>query len=202
MQERPDEAVSTDDHRCAECGTTLDEGQDREVTQDGVFCRPCFASLTAQLQQAIASQGQAINYPMALLGGLLGGAVGVLVWWGFTVLTSVHFGLVAVVIGITVGKGILYLTGGKRSVQLQVLSVVLAAAAFFYASYLVNRTFLQRALADEGHALVLPLLPDPALFVNVLTAGFDLKSAIFDLVFLSIVVWQAWKIPAPFSLEA
>jgi formylmethanofuran dehydrogenase subunit E len=34
---------------CAECGTRIDEGQDREVTDDGVFCRPCFNNLTAQL---------------------------------------------------------------------------------------------------------------------------------------------------------
>lgn len=57
------------DPRCAECGTTLAQGQDHEVTDDGTFCRPCFDNLTAQLRQALAAQGQEINYPMALVGG-------------------------------------------------------------------------------------------------------------------------------------
>ena len=95
-------AGQQDEVRCAECSTTLGEEQEREVTDDGTFCRPCFNNLTAQLQQVVAAQGQEINYPMAMVGGLGGGAVGVLVWWGFTVVTSIAFGLIAVVIGIAV----------------------------------------------------------------------------------------------------
>ena len=86
--------------RCSECNSALTEGQDRETTEDAVFCRPCFNNLTAQLQQAVAQQGQDINYPMAAVGGLAGAAVGVLVWWGFTVVTNISFGLVAVVIAL------------------------------------------------------------------------------------------------------
>jgi len=198
MQETPDAAAPPEEIRCAECGTALGEGQDRETTEDGVFCRPCFNNLTAQLQQVISAQGQDINYSMAVLGGLLGGAVGVVAWWGFTVLTKIHFGLVAVVIGLTVGKGITLLSGGKRSVNLQVVSVVISAVSFFYASYLVNRTFILKALAEEGHTMSLPFIPNPALFIDVLMAGFNFM----DVIFLAIVVYEAWKIPAPFKLAA
>ena len=34
--------------RCADCGTVLFEGQDRQETDDGTFCRSCFERLTAQ----------------------------------------------------------------------------------------------------------------------------------------------------------
>jgi hypothetical protein len=183
-----------DDARCAECQTLLAEGQDREATQDGLFCRPCFNNLTAQLQQVLEAQGQDVRYSMAVVGGLLGGAAGVLVWWGFTVLTQVAFGLVAIVIGFTVGKGVVMLAGGKRSVALQGISVAIALASFVYASYLVNRTFILREFAEQG--LVLPLLPDPALFGRVLQAGFS----VMDLVFAAIVAYQAWKIPEPVRL--
>jgi hypothetical protein len=182
--------------KCAECGTLLSEGQDRETTDDSVFCRPCFNNLTAQLQQAVAIQGQDINYSMAAVGGLLGAAIGVLVWWGFTVVTNIAFGLVAVVIGIAVGKGVLMLSGNKRSQGLQITSVIIATLGFVYASYLVNRTFVQKALAEEGQDVVLPWIPNPEMLIWVLQLGFSFM----DVVFLAIVVYQAWKIPAPMRI--
>ncbi len=179
--------------RCAECDTVLSEGQDRETTEDAVFCRPCFNNLTAQVQQVVAEQGQNINYSMAVVGGLLGAAIGVLVWWGFTVVTNIAFGLVAVVIGIAVGKGVVMLSGNKRSPGLQITSVVIATLGFVYASYLVNRTFVQKAFAEQGQEAVLPWIPAPDLLIQVLQLGFSFM----DVVFLAIVVYEAWKIPAP-----
>jgi hypothetical protein len=184
--------------RCAECGTTLFEGQDRQVTDDGTFCRPCFDRLTYELERALGEQGRDINYPMAVVGGLAGAAVGVAAWWGFTVLTNIAFGLVAVVIGFATGKGVAMLSGGKRHVNLQVLSVAISIAGFAYASYLVNRTFLQRAFTEQGQQVVLPWLPDPGLFFNVVSPGFG----VMDVVFLAIVVWEAWKIPAPIRIAS
>lgn len=182
--------------RCAECGTFLREGQDREVTDDGVFCRHCFTALTVQLQQVVAAQGADVNYAAAALGGLAGAVIGVLAWWGFTVLTHVAFGLVAIVIGVAVGKGVVMASGNKHHRNLQVLSVIVSVAGFFYATYLVNRTFILRAYADKGEAVALPLLPEPGLFFGVVAAGFGLM----DLVFLAIVVYEAWRIPAPLKL--
>jgi len=182
--------------RCAECHTVLAEGQDREETDDAVFCRPCFNNLTAQVQQAIEAQGRDVNYAMAAVGAVLGGALGVLAWWGFTVMTNIAFGLVAVVIGLTVGKGTTLLAGGKRAQGLQILSVVVAALSFFYASYLVNRTFVHQAWAADGTQGVLPWLPNPGLFVQVV--GLDFGA--MDLVFLAIVAYEAWKIPAPLTI--
>jgi hypothetical protein len=196
-----DEAAGTlpaGDPRCEQCGTRLHPGQDREVTEGGTFCRPCFEALTSQLQHVLAEQGRDLPYGRALVGGLAGGALGALVWWGFTVLTHVAFGLVAVVIGIAVGKGIGLLSGHKRHLHLQIMSVVIALLSFAYASYLVNRTFIQRSLAEQGNPTVLPLVPDPALFFRVLQAGFG----ILDLVFLGIVVWEAWRLTAPAKLAS
>jgi len=181
---------------CAECGTQLNVGDDSEVTDDGTFCRPCYNNLTVQLQQAIAAQSQDINYSMALVGALGGAALGVLAWWGFTVVTNIAFGLVAVVIGIAVAKGAVMLSGGKRSTGLQALSISVSIVAFLYASYLVNRTFVHKAFAEEGVERVLPLLPSLDLFIDVIGLNFGFM----DLVFLAIVVYQAWKIPAPISL--
>ncbi len=182
--------------RCAECGTVLSEGQDRETTEDAVFCRPCFNNLTVQLQQGVAAQGEHINYSMAVVGGLAGAAIGVLVWWGFTVVTTINFGLVAVVIGFAVGKGVVMLSGNKRSQGLQITSVIIATLGFVYASYLVNRTWVQKALAEEGRELLLPWIPTPDVLIGVLQLGFGFM----DVVFLAIVIYEAWKIPAPMRI--
>lgn len=182
--------------RCSECNTLLAEDADMEITDGGTFCRSCFVNLTTQLKQIVAQQGKEIDYPKALVGGLLGGVIGILAWWGVTVLTGRSFGIVAIVIGIAVGKGILLLSNNKRSRNLQIMSIAVSFLSFLYATYLVNRTFIIRAFVEQGEEIVLPYLPNPALFAGVLQAGFDF----FDLIFLAIVIYEAWKIPAPIQL--
>ena len=182
--------------RCAECESTFFEGQERKVTDDGAFCLPCFERLTHELESALADQGRDINYSMAVVGGLGGAALGVLVWWGFTVVTSIAFGLIAIAIGFGNGHGVMRLSGGKRHLNLQLISVAISTVGFAYASYLVNRTFFLRAYAEQGEELILPWVPGLELFIDVVSANFG----IMDVVFLAIVVWEAWKIPAPVKI--
>jgi hypothetical protein len=179
-----------------QCGTVITNPADVVATPEGSFCRSCFGALKQQLEHALRNQGADINYPSAAVGGVLGGVVGALIWWGFTVVTNIAFGLVAVVIGFAVGKGVLRFSGGKRSRGLQALSVVISSVAFFYATYLVDRTFILKYYEQQGSTLDLPFFPDLTLLVEVVQAGFEF----FDLIFLAIVVYQAWKIPAPVKL--
>ena len=107
--------MPSDTVTCADCGTRLEAGADREVTDDKTFCRPCYDRLVAQLQAAVAAQGQDLNYPLALLGALGGAAIGVVAWWGFTVLTGIAIGFVAIVIGMGVGRGAVLCRSSSRS---------------------------------------------------------------------------------------
>jgi hypothetical protein len=187
----------TTDIRCSECNIPITGEMDREDTGDGIFCRNCYDALAAQLNRALEKQGEGIDYTKATIGGILGGALGILVWWGITVITDWSIGIVAIAIGFAVGKGILILTGGRRSSKLQILSVGISVVSFLYASYLVTRSFLLEAFAGRGELVALPVLPDPILCFRVLQAGFQP----FDLVFLAIVIYEAWKIPAPVRLQ-
>jgi len=186
---------------CAQCGTSLSGSAPRMEVENRIFCRSCYETLRHQVQMALNRQGSDINYPMAAAGGVLGGAVGALVWWGFTVTTHISFGLVAVVIGIAVGQGVLRFSGGKRSRGLQVLSTAISGVSFFYATYLVNRSLIfdyyEQENPVEAASLVLPWVPDPSLLVDVVQAGFGM----FNFIFLAIVLFQAWKIPAPFRVH-
>jgi hypothetical protein len=184
--------------RCLQCGAAIDDPTEAVATEDGVFCARCFAALRSQLEQAVRAQSTDINYPVAALGGILGGAVGALIWWGFTVVTKISFGLVAVVIGLAVGHGVVRFAG-KRSRSLQMLSVTIAAIAYFYGQFLVNRTLFLRYAREnlpDGDAIAIPLLPNPDVFFEMVSAGFGL----FDLIFLAIVVFEAWRIPGPIRL--
>jgi hypothetical protein len=200
MQDDIPDTAAPEPARCRQCDRALAAGDDREVTAGGVFCAPCFAALKQHLEAELQRQGSDINYVNAALGGVAGGAVGAVIWWGFTVITHVSFGLVAVVIGYLVGKGVVMAAGGKRAAGLQVMSMVIAAAAYAFASYLVGRSFLLQAIAADpamqASGASLPVFAPPALMFAVIRAGFQ----VFDLVFLAIVIYQAWKMPAPFKL--
>jgi len=198
MNSDPVATLEKEEVRCSECKSVLSEDQDREKIAEAAFCRPCFNNMQAQLEQAVREQSTDINYSLGFLGALAGGVVGVLAWWGFTVFTQIAFGLVAVVIGLAVGKGATLFTGNKRSLGLQIISVLTAAVAFFYASYLVNRTFIMAAFAESGEALLLPILPDFATFLSVVSLDFG----IFEIVFLAIALYEAWKLPAPVRLPS
>jgi hypothetical protein len=81
--------------RRMQCEQTLDEDDDREITDKGILCRNCYDSLAAQVRELVKQQDQDINYPMAVIGAVLGGIVGTVIWWGVTVITEYAFGLVA-----------------------------------------------------------------------------------------------------------
>src|SRR5262249_31802409 len=138
-----------------------------------------------------------INYPNAALGAVLGGTAGVLVWWGFTVLTHWSIGIIAVGLGWAVGWGTVTFSGRKRSQGLQILSAVGAALGWVGADYLVDMTFVNKALAEQGSTVRVTFPPESIdQFAKVFAAGFG----IMDIVFLAIMVWEAWKFPRPLVL--
>ena len=181
---------------CAQCGKSLAPG-DRVAAGDRVFCRACYASLRAELQQAVGEMSSGINYVNGAIGAVLGGATGALLWWGFTVVTKISLGLVALAIGFLAGLGAVKFAGGKRSGGLQAIAIAAALASYLVASYLVNMTVANQALARQGDTFRVAFPPQSFdLFVRVLSLGFGMM----DLVFLAIVVYEAWKIPKPVAL--
>lgn len=181
---------------CAQCGKTLSPN-DRVASGGRVFCRSCYASLRAELEQAVHVMSADINYVNAAIGALLGGIAGAAIWWGFTVLTHISLGLVAIVIGFLVAKGAVLLSGGKRSKGLQGLSMAVSLVSFVCASYLVNMTFINKALAERGDSNRLGFPPESLeMFQRVAMAD----AGVMDLVFLAIVLYEAWRIPKPISL--
>jgi len=183
---------------CAQCGRALTPN-DRVESGGRLFCRSCYASLRAQLEQYAAALSSDIPYGRAIVGAVLGGAAGALAWWGFTVLTHWALGLLAVGIGLLVGNGTVRFAGGKRSQALQAISVAVALASFLVAIYLVNMTFINQELASQGSAFRIAFPPQRLdLVPRVVAAHFGLM----DFLFLAFAIWEAWKIPRPLVIPA
>lgn len=180
---------------CAQCGKTLE--QDDRVSSGGKdFCRTCYGSLRAELEHVVSAQSSDVNYVNAALGAALGGAVGALLWWGFTVMTHWSLGLLAIVIGFLAGHGAVRFAGGKRSTGLQAVSIAAALVSYGFATYLVNMTFINKAFANRGEATRLGFPPNLDVLFGVVALDFGLM----DVVFLAIAVYEAWKIPRPLVL--
>lgn len=191
MDETRPEAPAVE--RCAQCEKTLTPN-DRVAAGDRSFCRACYETLFQELRRSITAITTDINYPLATIGAVLGGVAGIALWWGFTVFTNIAFGLIAVAIGWLVAQGAVRFAGNKRSLGLQLLSIGVSIASFAVASYLVNMTFINRQLARAGDARRLPFPPTSIEgFGAVVALGFGLM----DLVFVAIMVWEAWTIPKP-----
>jgi len=183
---------------CAQCSKALTP-DDRVASVDRFFCRSCYATLRQELAGVGSEMSANVNWAGAVTGAVLGGAVGALVWWGFTVLTHIALGLIAIGIGFLVGHATVRFSGGKRTAGLQALSVGVALVSFVVAVYLVNMSLINEAFAKEGQAMHLGFPPASAdLFVRVVAADFG----VMDFVFLAIVVYEAWKIPRPIALPA
>ena len=182
---------------CAQCSKAL-TSDDRVASGDRLFCRSCYATLRQELASAVSEMSTNVNWAGAVTGAVLGGAIGALVWWGFTVLTHIALGLVAIAIGFLVGHGTVRLSGGKRTAGLQALSVGVALVSFLIAVYLVNMSLINEMFAKEGQAVRIGFPASGQVFFNVVAADFG----IMDLVFLAIVVYEAWKIPRPIALPA
>src|SRR5690349_8726369 len=129
---------------CASCSKTLTP-EDRVASGDRVFCRSCYQGLRAELEAAVARMSEDIPWVNAAAGAVLGGLAGTLLWWGFTVVSHVALGLLAVAIGFLTGWCTVRFAGGKRAGGLQALAIVVATLCFFLATYLVNMTFINQA---------------------------------------------------------
>ena len=189
--------LSTDaPEACAECGRHLTP-DDRVVAGGKVFCRSCHAMLRQQVVDAVQQMSEDINYPSAAFGAVACGLAGALAWWGVTVVTHWSLGIVAVGVGWAVGWGTLLFSGGKRSQPLQMLSAGVAAGCWVLATYLVNMTFINKSLAEASETFRVPFPPASLeMFADVMKAGFG----IMDVVFLAIMMWEAWKFPRPVTI--
>ena len=171
------------------------------TVDERAFCRTCSDIYKMQLSNRAGGRprikSDRVNYPRAALGAILGGTLGTLAWWGLTVLTRTSFGALAVIIGLVVGYGTLLFASGRRSVGLQILSLVTGVLSFLVAAYLVNMTLLNQLLAERGEAARVAFPPTSLeTFYKVVAINFG----IMKVAFLGVIAYLAWVVPRPLKL--
>ena len=132
----------------------------------------------------------------ALLYGLVAGAVGAAIWFAIVVVTNYEVGIVAILIGWLVGQAVVFGSGKKRGMKLQVLSVLLTLAAMVGAEYFIVRQFVVQYVAEQAgaaEAAQIPLFLEPDI-------AFDFVAGVVQddpitLVFWAIALYAAFRVP-------
>ena len=182
---------------CAECGCYVAPEVAVTLHTGERFCPSCHAELQSHLHTILEAQARDVNYAAALLGALAGGALGAVVWWQFTVLTHIAFGLIAVLIAVAVAQGIRMTTGGKRNSALHAMAVIVSLLSWLAGIYLVNRSLILRSWGQTQGSAELPWFGGPDYLYKVIRANFG----IMDIVFGAITVYQAWILTRPLRLS-
>lgn len=132
----------------------------------------------------------------AALGGLIAAVVGGLIWGWIVRVTNYEIGYVAWGIGVISGFAVVWLSGGKRGVPLQVIAVMSAFMGILIGKYVAFHGEVVRMVTQEEGA-------EAAKEVSVFSA--DLASIFvqnlqhivngFDILWVLLALGSAWRIP-------
>jgi hypothetical protein len=184
---------------CAACSQTF---------AGKTYCETCAADLERKAEERYQGAGPVagglpvmtapitpaapLPYGRSLLFAVLGGALGALIWFAVVTATDLKLGIVAIGVGILVGRGAVFGAGGRGGQGIALLSVVVAIVAMGVGEYLMVNHAVLKYMA--GHQIAAPAsgFIGLDLFAKVYGADFGFM----DLVFYGIGAHQAWRQPA------
>lgn len=129
----------------------------------------------------------------SILGGIVGAIVGAVVatvlWFGVVALTQWQIGIVAIVVGLIVGKATVFGAGGRGSIPLVVASGVMTLVALVVSEYLIIYHFVSREFGSDVISVLQPI--DFVVGVAIESVQADPLT----LVFWGIALFQSVAIP-------
>jgi hypothetical protein len=172
---------------CETCAADLERKAEERYQAGGdsaAFARP--------VAPAPLSPAAPVPYGRSLLFAVLGGAGGALIWFAVVTATDMKLGIVAIGVGILVGKGAVLGAGGRGGQGLALLAVVVALVAMGAGEYLMMNHAVLKYMAEHQIAAPASGFIGFGLFAKVYGEGFGFM----DLVFYGIGAHQAWRQPA------
>jgi hypothetical protein len=136
----------------------------------------------------------------AIIGALVGAIIGAIIWAVVGIVTNNELGLVAIVVGLLAGGGALVGAGMKRGISFQLVGVVMAVLGIVIGKYLLYYHFNTRALIAEYGQDVFNQTGITLLNGEVIQAFFtDFGSLIegLDFLFFGLAILIAFGVPAP-----
>jgi len=188
---------------CAACSKTF---------AGKTYCETCAADLERKAEERYQGMGPATGglpvglpimtapitpaapppYGRSLLFAVLGGALGALLWFAVVAATDLKLGIVAIGVGILVGRGAVFGAGGRGGQGIALLSVVVAIVAMGAGEYLMINHAVLKYMGEHQIAPPASGFIGLNLFAKVYGADFGFM----DLVFYGIGAHQAWRPPA------
>jgi hypothetical protein len=126
---------------------------------------------------------------LGVLAGAIAGAVAAGIWYAVVVMSGWQVGLVAIVVGLLVGKGVVFGAGGRSSLPLVAASFGLTLLALWISEYLIIYHFVSEYLGPG----VIDLLQPLDVVVGVVVES--LQADPLTLLFWGIALFQAVAIP-------
>lgn len=144
------------------------------------------------------NRGSGGSLPLAIIGGIIGMAIGAAIWAGVAIVTKYEVGWIAIIVGALTGGGVVLL-GRQRGIVFQVIAIILAVvgigAGKYVAYYYVNQAAVVEEYGQEvwdSAGLTLFSSDTIQFFIEDLQALLDPM----DILFLVLAVITAWGIPS------
>ncbi|HJS75296.1 MAG TPA: hypothetical protein VJ921_13485 [Vicinamibacteria bacterium] len=193
---------------CAYCGKDL-YGTYYEVNSRSA-CEECRFSL-----ERARDEGSPIGRGVrAVLGGAAGGVVGAGIYYAVLALTGYEIGLVAIVVGLLVGFGVRWGSGGIGGRRYQVLAAAITYMAIVstYVPFFVEEARKQSEAAETAGTAEPPIELTAATVALALLAviAFVLASPflagiqnVIGILIIGFALYEAWRVNAyaPFQVE-
>ena len=182
---------------CANCGKELVDDFHKIVNSEKQvlgLCDKCYKEIKAHEE----AQSKNINYSYAILLGFLFSLVGAVLWYAVVYISKWQLGIVALGVGMLAGYGVKLGSGNKQSLNLQIISGVIAFISVIVGEYLILNHYLVDYLISQDELTKFEFLR----FFPVLTSVFySIKDDALKLIFWGIAVYTAFTFAKPFKLK-
>ena len=145
------------------------------------------------MMDRLAREERSGNLVLAAAAGLAAAIAGAVVWGLIVKWTEYEVGIVAWGIGFLVAMAVVFASGNRRGLPLQVLAVALALAGVLLGKYLAFVWSVNAEASRAGMDLRLPLLAGET--VELFTDGESGVWGWFDLLWIGLAAFTAFRIP-------
>ncbi|HEX4456381.1 MAG TPA: hypothetical protein VIA18_00345 [Polyangia bacterium] len=175
-------APATTARSCAGCQKPI---ADRYFTVQGkIMCPACHGRIMAAINERFATG----SFGMALLRGGLAALLGAAIFYGVTAMTGWQLGLVAVLVGYLVGKGVAQGAHHKGGFGYQALAVGLT----YISVALTAVPEVLQLLDKEQHKGAVHIIG--AVFLVMFSPFFMAYASPLSAVINGFALWEAWKL--------
>ena len=136
----------------------------------------------------------------AVAGAVVAAILGGIIWGQIVLWTDYEIGWMAIGMGAVTGFAALVVSGGKRGLLIQVVAVGAALFGVAFGKYFIYVTLVRENLMPAGSPSRFSLLFEEAM-VQAFIEDASLVFGFFDLLWVALAVYTAWRIPKGVGLR-